>query len=509
MTMGKKIFIVGIWLLLATTLLVGLSIFFLPTQEYKNYSLLEETMTEEQGFADIPEAFVDIVEKKDISGREVKVIPHLTKKEGQDSFQLFSLLMALLGAPLFSIIAGMTLFVTNTVESLFVNILNNLTSSSLFVTLPLFTFAGFVLSESNAPKRLIRFSQALLGWLPGGTTLIVVVTCAFFTAFTGASGVTIIAVGGLLYPLLAQEKYSDNFNLGLLTSSGSLGLLFPPSLPLILYAVIAHNSLQGAEGMEIAIKDLFIAGICPGILIALSLGVYGIIVGTRTATNQRTPFSLQELGKAVWYALPELLIPIILGVGFFGGFLDVEEAAAVTACYVLLIEVCLYREISLVNIVGVTKKSMILFGAILIILMMAIGFTHEIILAKVPDYILAQVKQHIDSKITFLLLLNVFLLIVGGMMDIFSAILVVVPLVVPIAVQYDVHPIHLGIIFLTNLEIGYSTPPVGMNLFIASLRFKKPLWKLFSAVLPFLAIRIVLLLVITFVEEISLFFVTG
>ena len=429
------------------------------------------------------------------------------KKPGQGQFQIFAGLLALLGAPLFAVIGAISLFLTTHLPSLFVNILDKLVaSSSLFVTLPLFTFAGFLLSESKAPQRLVAFSQALLGWLPGGTALIAVVTCAFFTAFTGASGVTIIAVGGLLYPLLTSSKYSENFSLGLLTSSGSLGLLFPPSLPLILYAVIAHNCLQGIAGQEVPIRDLFLAGLLPGILLTLSLGLYGAFAGSGSK-DKLTTFSASAMRSATVSAIPELLIPLVLGVGFFGGFFDLEESAAITAAYILVIEMFFYREISCAALVNIIRKSMILFGAILIILMMAIGMTSEIIDAKVPDYLLSQVQQHIQSKTTFLIVLNLFLLIVGGMMDIFSAILVVVPLIVPIAVQYDVNPLHLGIIFLTNLEIGYSTPPVGMNLFIASLRFKQSIWKLCWSVLPYLGIRLGFLVLITFIEDISLFLV--
>lgn len=434
-----------------------------------------------------------------------KTIPQLKRKPGQDRFQIFAFLLALLGTPLFAIMGSIGLFITNNIPSFFVNILDKLTSSSLFVTLPLFTFAGFILSESKAPQRLVRFSQAFLGWLPGGSALIAIVTCAFFTAFTGASGVTIIAVGGLLYPLLKQD-HSEKFNLGLITSSGSLGLLFPPSLPLILYAVIATNSLQGLQGYEVPIKDLFLAGVLPGVLMMVVLGGYGIASGV-TQGDKTQPFSWKELRNATVIALPELLIPILLGIGFFGGYLDVEESSAMTAGYVLVIEAFLYREISWRNIVGIVKRSMVLFGAILVVLMMAIGVTTEVIMANIPEYILAQIQQHIQSKFTFLLLLNVFLLIVGGMMDIFSAILVVVPLIVPIAVQYGVNPLHLGIIFLVNLEIGYSTPPVGMNLFIASLRFKQSIWFLFRAVIPFLFLRLGLLLAITFYEGISLWMV--
>jgi tripartite ATP-independent transporter DctM subunit len=431
------------------------------------------------------------------------------KKPGQDRFQGLAGLLALLGAPLFAVIGAITLFLTHNIPLLFVNILDKLVaSSSLFVTLPLFTFAGFVLSESNAPQRLVRFSQAFLGWLPGGTALIVIVCCSFFTAFTGASGVTIIAVGGLLYPLLAQSHYPDKFSYGLLTTSGSLGLLFPPSLPVILYAVIAHNCLQGmqSQGYSVDIRDLFLAGILPGILITLVMGVYGGWVGYRQEGSV-VSFSLKALGSSVWRALPELAIPFILGIGFFSGILDVEESATVTAGYVLVVEMFFYREVTLWKLFGIIKRSMTLFGAILIILMMAIGLTSEVIDAKIPDYLLSLIRQHIESRTTFLLLLNLFLLIVGCMMDIFSATLVVVPLIVPIALQYDVNPLHLGIIFLTNLEIGYSTPPVGMNLFIASIRFKQPMWTLSYAVLPFLGLRLALLLAITFIEDISLILV--
>jgi tripartite ATP-independent transporter DctM subunit len=372
-----------------------------------------------------------------------------------------------------------------------------LASQPVLLAIPLFTFAGYLLAESKTPQRLVALSRALFGWLPGGLGIVTLVSCAIFTAFTGASGVTIIALGGLLYPVLQKEKYPEKFNLGILTASGNLGLLFPPSLPIILYGLISETSID----------KLFVAGIIPGMLMVVLLSVYSVN-RMQKVNPQVEPFSGKKAWQAIKNAAWEIPLPFIILIGIYGGFFTATEAAAVTAFYVLIIEVFIYKDISLTKgLPKVMKDSMILVGGILVILSAALGLANYMIYEEIPMQILEWMKNYITSKIAFLLVLNLFLLIVGALMDIFSAILVVVPLITPIALSFGVDPVHLGIIFLANLGIGYSTPPVGMNLFIASFRFEKPILKLYVATIPFLIILLIALALITYIPELSLWLV--
>ena len=323
------------------------------------------------------------------------------------------------------------------------------------------------------------------------------VSCAIFTALTGASGVTIIALGGLLYPVLQKENYPEKFNLGILTASGNLGLLFPPSLPIILYGLISGTSID----------KLFIAGIIPGLLMVTLMSIYS--VNRMKKVNPSTePFSAKKAWKATKDAAWEIPLPFIILVGIYGGFFTVTEAAAVTAFYVLIVEVFIYKEVSLTKgLPKVMKDSMILVGGILVILSAAMGLANYMIYDEIPMQILEWMKTFITSKVAFLLVLNLFLLVVGALLDIFSAILVVVPLIIPIALSFGVDPVHLGIIFLTNLEIGYLTPPVGLNLFISSYRFNESVVSLYVASLPFLFLLLLALVAITYLPVISLFLV--
>ncbi len=408
--------------------------------------------------------------------------------------------LALLGVPLFAIIglAGLVSFHYAEIDSAGIFIeLYRVASSPMLIAIPLFTLAGFILAESKTPQRLTRLSQGYLGGIPGGTPMAVLVACAFFTAFTGASGVTIIALGGLLYPLMLKEKYSKDFSLGLMTSSGSLGLLFPPSVPLILYGVVA----------QVSIDQLFLAGLVPGMLMIGILGLYGMWKSTQFKIP-RVPFDFKEARAALREAAWEVPLPFLILFGIYGGIFTVTEAAAVTVVYVLVIETWVYKDIHpLRQLPQLMINSMVLVGTILIILGTAMGFTSYLVDEQVPMQAMEFMKIYIDDQLTFLIVLNVFLLIVGCMMDIFSAIIVIVPLIVPIAQSYDVNMVHLGIIFLTNLEIGYSTPPVGINLFIASSRFSEPVLRLYRATLPFLGLRLTGLLMITYFPALSLFLV--
>jgi C4-dicarboxylate transporter DctM subunit len=407
------------------------------------------------------------------------------------------ILLALLGVPLFAIIglSGLASFYNAEIDTAAIFIeLYRVASNPTLIAIPLFTFSGFILAHGKTPERLTRVSQSILRGAPGGIPLAILLACAFFTALTGASGVTIIALGGLLYPLLLKEKYGENFSLGMITSSGSLGLLFPPSLPLILYGLVA----------QVSIDKLFIAGIVPGLLMILIVSAFAISRSTRSTES----FNLAEAKSALIDAGWELPLPFIILVGIYGGFFTVTEAASVTVVYVIIVEAFIYKDLDVFkDLPNLMIESMVLVGSILIILGTAMGFTNYLVDEQVPMTILATMKQYIHDPLTFLMVLNVFLLIVGCMMDIFSAIIVVVPLIIPIAQSFDVNMVHLGIIFLTNLEIGYSTPPVGINLFIAATRFNKPVLKLYQAVLPFLGLRLVGLILITYVPAISLFLV--
>lgn len=409
-------------------------------------------------------------------------------------------LLALYGTPLFAIISliAMLAFYFAGIDITVVIIeLYRLASIPILLAIPLFTFAGYLLAESNTPRRLVNLSRAFFGWIPGGLSIVTLVSCAIFTAFTGASGVTIIALGGLLYPVLLKENYPEKFSLGMLTASGNLGLLFPPSLPIIVYGLIS----------EVSIDKLFIAGILPGILMIVLLSVYSIFY-MKDQQAQTTPFNWKSAWVATKEAGWEIPLPFIILIGIYGGFFTVTEAAAVTAFYVLVIEVFIYRDIKLkADLPKVMRDSMVLVGGILVILGAALGLANYMIDAEIPMKILNWMRTFITSKLVFLLVLNLFLLIVGSLMDIFSAILVVVPLIIPIAANFGVDPVHLGIIFLANLGIGYSTPPVGMNLFIASFRFEKPILQLYGATIPFLIILLISLVLITYIPDLSLWLV--
>ena len=408
--------------------------------------------------------------------------------------------LAILGTPLFIVISALALISFYSIDidlSVVIIEMSRLSDTPLLLSLPLFIFAGTLLAESGTPRRLLRLSQVLLGWMPGGLAVVSLLVCAVFTAFTGASGVTIFAIGGLLYPALIKDGYSERFSLGLITSSGSLGLLFPPSLPLILYGVIS----------ETRVDQLFLAGILPGILMLILLVAYSMIKGpgrrVKDAEKPTYKDMLAGLKEAAW----ELPLPIIVLGGIYGGFFVAGEAAAITALYVLIVEVLIYRDIAMARLPGIMVKSMVLFGGILVVLAASMATTNYLVDQQVPMHLFELIREYISSKYTFLLLLNIFLLIVGSMLDIFSALVLVVPIIIPIAEAYGVDLIHLGIIFLTNLQIGYCTPPVGLNLFLASYRFDKPVVTLYRATFPFLALLMLTLIIITYFPIISLFLV--
>lgn len=405
------------------------------------------------------------------------------------------LFFALLGTPIFAIMAlfSSVAFYFADIELSAIGIeIYKMSASPTLLTIPLFTFAGYLMAESNSPKRLLKLANASIGWLPGGVAIVSLVICAFFTAFTGASGVTIIALGGLLYPMLLKNQYSDDFSLGLITTSGSLGLLFPPSLPIILYGIVA----------KVDIEKLFVAGIIPGVLLILVLSGYSIFKGQKTPA---IPFSWGELKNGIYEARFEIPIPFLILGGIYSGLITPTEASAICAGYVLIMVCFLYKDISLSkDVPRIIQESMSLVGAILLILCCALALTNFLVDEEIPLLILEWIKNIVDDKITFLLLLNIFLLGIGAIMDIFSAIIVVVPLILPMAEEFGIDPIHLAIIFLTNLEIGYITPPVGINLFISSFRFDKSVLRLYKVVIPYFFLLLLALAIITYVPSLSL-----
>lgn len=408
---------------------------------------------------------------------------------------------ALLGAPLFAVIAAGALwgFYRSEVDLSVVAIeIYRLAETPVLLAIPLFTFAGYLLSAGQAPQRLVRLSNALLGWMPGGLAIVALSACAVFTAFTGASGVTIIALGALLYPALREAGYGERFSLGLVTSSGSLGLLFAPSLPLILYGVVAQ---QLGLPIDMGIDELFLAGVLPGLLMLALLAAYSM-TQRRGPESARPPAvgALTALRESAW----ELPLPLIVLGGIYGGYFAVSEAAAVTALYVLVVEVLIRREIPLRRLPGIMRESMVLVGGILLILAVSLASTNYLVDAEVPQRLFESIRRLIDDKWTFLMALNLFLLALGMVLDIFSALVIVVPIILPIALQYGIHPVHLGVVFLANMQIGYFTPPVGMNLFIASYRFERPILQLYRAALPFLAILLAAVLIITYWPALTL-----
>jgi C4-dicarboxylate transporter, DctM subunit len=409
---------------------------------------------------------------------------------------IVTLCLVLLGTPLFIVIAasGLLFLYRSGIDFSAVIIeLYKLAHTPTLTALPLFALAGYVLAESNAPRRLVRLSDALLGWLPGGLAVIALLVSAVFTALTGATGLTIVAMGGLLFPALQQQKYPEKFSLGLLTTSGTLGLLFPPSFPLILYGIVAQTSID----------QLFLAGILPGILLVLFLSLYSVWKGYRSEVA-RPRFTFLELRGALREAIWEMPLPFVVLGGIYGGYVAISEAAVLTVLYVLVVEMGVYRDVKFKDLKSITIKSSILVGGILIILGVSFGLTNTLINEEIPAKLLDFMKGHVESPLAFLAWLNLFLLGAGCLLGMFPALIVVVPMILPVAQAYGIHPVHLGIILLTNLEIGASLPPVGINLFVASMRFERPVLDLYRASVPYILILLLALVVITYWPALSL-----
>ena len=404
--------------------------------------------------------------------------------------------LCLIGAPLFAVIAASAMLGYSSEDidlmALIIEIIG-LADMPFLSAIPLFTISGYLLSESNAPKRLVKLTNAILGWMPSGLAIVSLIACAFFTAFTGASGVTIIALGAILYPALTQAGYPDKFNLGLITTSGSLGLLFAPSLPLILYGVVA----------EVSIDDLFKAGILPGFLMISMLIIYSFRANKNLSTSLNK-FKPSQMMEAIKESIWEIPLPFMVLGGIYSGFFAISEAAAVTALYVIIIEVIVLKEIKISDLPIIMRESMLLVGGILLVLSVSLASTNYMIDSGIPERIFNIVSEIISSKYSFLALLLLFLIILGALLDIFSAIVLVVPILLPIAAQYQIDPIHLGIIFLATMQLGYITPPVGINLFIASFRFEKSIIDVYSSTIPFFVILLFSVILITFWPTLTL-----
>ena len=415
------------------------------------------------------------------------------------------LLLAALGMPLFAVIAAVALLGFHQAGYDLVAVAveyYRLGDKPGLIAIPMFTLAGYLLGESGTPKRLVRLSLALLGWLPGGLAIVAIVACAFFTAFTGASGMTIVAIGAFLYPALTKASYPRNYSLGLVTSSGSLGLLFAPSLPLILFGFVAG---QLNTTPAVTVQDLFLAGLLPGALMVMMLVVHAMWIG-RDLPKAAENFDRREVWAAILDAKWELPLPLIVLGGIYSGQFAASEAAAITTLYVLIVTVGIKREIKLPQLPVLMAEAMRLVGAILIILGAATALSNWMVDQEVPNKLFEFSRNYVHSAGMFLLLLNCVLLLVGMFMDIFSAIVILTPLLVPVAVGYGIHPVHFGIVMLANLQIGYFMPPAGMDLFIAAYRFKTGILDLTRACAPFFLIVGLAVLIITWVPWLSLAF---
>ena len=412
---------------------------------------------------------------------------------------LILIILCIIGTPLFTIIAANAMYGYASQEidlmAIVIEIIG-ISDMPFLSAIPLFTLSGYLLSESNAPKRLVALTDVFLGWMPSGLAIVSILACALFTAFTGASGVTIIALGAILYPALKEDGYSDKFNLGLITTSGSLGLLFAPSLPLILYGVIA----------EVSIDNLFKAGILPGLMMIILLSFYSFSVNAKNSKSGK-PFNLKKalitLKECAW----EIPLPFLVLGGIYSGFFAISEAAALTALYVFIVEVVILKEIKFIDLPSLMRESMIMVGGILIVLAVSLASTNYMIDSGLPQKIFGLVSEVVDDQITFIILLLLFLIILGAILDIFSAIVLVVPILLPIAEMYEINQIHLGIIFLSTMQLGYLTPPVGINLFIASYRFDRPIIDVYSSTIPFFLILLISVILIAFLPSLSILFI--
>lgn len=436
---------------------------------------------------------------------------------------LIILALAVVGAPLFSVLFAFAMMgvatvgsnlnpVGSPIERMFVGAMTDIwklasaEESITLSTIPLFTFAGYIMAEAKTANRLVRVANGLFGWVPGGLAIVTVAACAFFTTFTGASGVTIVAIGGLIFPTLLKGGYKDRFALGLMTGSGSIGLLFPPSLPIVVYGMVyglTAGSMSGVKGLkQLDIGRFLVAGIIPGIVVVGIISAYCAYIGV-TQKVPRVKFNGRDALRALWEAKWELPIPFFLLYVIATMTMQIPDTAAFTVVYVIIVECFIYKDVKLSKLIPVARESMTLVGAIFGILVASQALTSYFGSAEIPQALNSYLARYVHSKYTFLLALNIVLLIVGSMKDIFSAILVMVPLMVLPAATYHVDPYHLGVIFLVNLEIGYLMPPIGLNLVIAAFRFNRPMTDVYRAALPFIGLMFLSLAIVTYVPQLT------
>ena len=405
-------------------------------------------------------------------------------------FLILILILAFISTPVFSLISALTFFLfykDNIDISAAIIELMRLSSLPSLIAIPLFIFSGYILAYSKAPQRMFNLANSLLGSITGGIAIASLAAAAIFTAFTGASGITIIALGGLIYPILIKQGYSEKFSLGLVTTTGSLGLLFPPSLPIILYAIVGKLDLN----------LLFKSAFPPGIILLIILSIYSFY-SAKKLKIQKKKFDISKLKESIKATIWEIPLPFIIIGGIYKGIFTASEAASIMAFYVIIVEIFIYKDLNLFkDVPEILIKSMMLVGAIFMVLGTALGFTNYIIDAQLPDKLFNWLNSFISSKTVFLLILNIFLLLIN-MIEIFSAIIIVVPIIVPVAINYGIDPYHLGIIFLLNLELGYMTPPLGLNLFLSSMRFEKPLTQIYKNVWIYWLIVFSTLILITY-----------
>ena len=416
-------------------------------------------------------------------------------------------IMVLAGAPLYIVILTGAIFgylAEDIPLSIVAVEMLGLAETPLLVALPLFTFTGYLLAASETSQRLLRLIQALFGWAPGGLAIVGFLLCAIFTALTGASGVTIVALGAILFPMLLKAGYSEKFSLGHITTSGSLGLLLVPSIPLILYGIVALQvATQLGVEEKFSVTDIFIAGLVPLFLMVAALSLWTAVQHRKLPT---TSFAPSEVWLAMKQCKWELPLPLLILGGIYAGIITISEVAAITALYVLIVEVFIYKDVPLKKLPSIIQESMVMVGSIILILGSAWALTNYFVDIQIAEHLFKFINDQISNPLVFLILLNIFLLIVGALLDIFSAIVILVPLLLPVAVRYGIHPVHLGIILIANLQIGYFTPPVGMNLFIASYRFKRSILDLYIASIPFMLILLAVLMLITYVPFLSTWF---
>jgi C4-dicarboxylate transporter, DctM subunit len=431
-------------------------------------------------------------------------------------FGLIALLV--FGAPIFAVMLGFSLLGATTtgrgisdfaITEIFAMGLDS-DRARILATIPLFIFCGYLMAEAKTADRMVRLAKAALGWLPGGLAIVTIFACAVFTTFSGASGVTIVALGGLVMPALIKELYPKRYALGLVAGTGSIGLMFPPALPLIVYAtvyMVSAQSLAAGEGgaemrlIDFSMDRFLFAGIVPGLVLIGILCVMAVAVAVVRKVPRQT-FEIRELGRSALAGLPEMLLPVLIIGGLVRGF-EIPELAALTAVYVLILEVVVFRDVPIRQIARIIRESMVLVGAIFMIILSASVLTNYFVTEQVPVRLMEWITDRIDSKWVFLIALNLVLILVGMFMDIFSAIVVVVPLIIPVADQFGINPYHLGVIFLINLEVGYLTPPVGLNLFITSFKFGRPITEVMHASLPFLGAMLLALILVTYIPALT------